>query len=82
MILKNLSVSALLVFLLGTLSYGDTASVEISAPVSESNTSIPALSLDALVPSNTSPQGGMDPIVRRIYLSMATPSKQPVMAPN
>lgn len=56
MILKNLSVSALLVFLLGTLSYGDTAPVEISAPVSESNTSIPALSLDALVPSDSSPQ--------------------------
>lgn len=56
MILKNLSVSVLFVFLLGALSYGDTLPTEVSSSSSESKTSIPALSLDALVPSENSPQ--------------------------
>jgi hypothetical protein len=55
MILKNLSVSVIFVALLGTLSYGDTVPAEISSP-SVVSTSPAALSLDALVPSEKSPQ--------------------------
>ena len=88
---RNLIVSVSLIILLGNISYGDTTSdtpeiiphsTESIQTASEPKIIEPRFSLDALSPVVPEKQGGMDPTVRRIYLSMVQPEIQPTLSNN